>query len=87
MNKESTIGICVVILIVSLIGYVGGVHGLISLGIMFVFGMLALFLYSLKSKTAKVGAVLVFPEILAKFLMPKSTKRAIDELNEKENKT
>jgi TctA family transporter len=87
MNKESSIGIGVVIILVSLIGYVGGVHGLISLGIMFAFGMLALFLYSRKSKIAKAGAILVFPEILTKFLMPKRTKRAIDELNEKENKT
>lgn len=87
MNKESIIGIGAAIILLSLIGYVGGVQGLISLGIMFAFGMLALFLYTRKSKIAQAGAILVFPEILAKLLMPKRTRRAIDELNEKENKT
>lgn len=87
MNKEASIGIGVVVIWVTIVGYNVGVNGLFFVGVMFAAAMLALLLYSRKSMVAKGGAILVFPEILTKFLMPKSAKHAINKLNEKENKT
>lgn len=51
------------------------------------FGMLASFLPIRKSKLEKVGAFLRFPELLTKLLMPKSAKKAIEELKKKENES
>lgn len=67
-------------------GYAAGIHGLLYVGITAAIGMLALVLYSSKSKASKIGAFVLFPELLTKFLMPKSTKKAIKDLekNEKE---
>ena len=49
-------------------------------------GMLALVLYSSKSNVSIIGAFVLFPELLTKFLMPRRTKKAIKDLekNEKE---
>lgn len=86
MNKETVVGIVLTTLIVFVVGYAGGVHGLFYVGITMATGMLALVLYSSKSKVSKIGAFVLFPELLTKFLMPKSTKKAIKNLeqNEKE---
>jgi hypothetical protein len=51
------------------------------------FGLLALFLFTRKSKVAKAGAIVLFPEILTKFLMPRNIKQEINKLSEKETKT
>lgn len=86
MNKDTAVGIVLVTLIVFLVGYAAGVHGLLYVGITVVIGMLALLLYSSKSKASKIGGVVLFPELLTKLLMPKSIKKAIKNLekNEKE---
>lgn len=86
MNKESAVGIILIALIALLVGYVGDVHGLLYVGITVSTGMLALVLYSSKSNVSKIGAFVLFPELLTKFLMPRSTKKAIKDLekNEKE---
>ena len=87
MNKETYIGLGATIALVAFVGYAVGIYGLISIGISIAFGMLALFLYTRKSKVAKVGAIVIFPEILTKLLMPKNAKRAINDLEGKKNKT
>ncbi|MFT6188779.1 MAG: hypothetical protein ACJAW8_000597 [Oleispira sp.] len=43
--------------------------------------LIALVLYSSKSKASKIGAFVLFPELLTKLLMPKSTKKAIGDLD------
>jgi hypothetical protein len=86
MNKDTVVGIVLIALIVFSVGYAGGVHGLLYVGITVAIGMLALVLYSSKSKVSKIGAFVLFPELLTKLLMPKSTKKALKDLekNEKE---
>lgn len=81
MNKESAVGIILIALIALLVGYVGDVHGLLYVGITVSTGMLALVLYSSKSNVSKIGAFVLFPELLTKLLMPKSTKKAIGDLD------
>lgn len=83
MSKEAIIGICVAILFVVIVGYAGGVEGLFYVGLKVTFGMLSLLLYSRKSMITKVLAIVVFPEMLTKFLMPGSAKWAISEIEEK----
>ena len=78
MNKEAVIGSILLILIVGLIGYSSGLSGIVYIGLSVMVGLLALFLYSLKSKAAKLGAFMLFPELLTKLLMPKSTKKALE---------
>ncbi|MEJ2398783.1 MAG: hypothetical protein P8Z67_11220, partial [Gammaproteobacteria bacterium] len=87
MNKELIVGISVVIAVVAIVAYVSGIYGLIYVGLTLVVGLFALFLFTRNSKVAKVGAVIVFPEILTKLLMPKKSKLAIKDLEEKENDT
>lgn len=84
MNKELLVGISVVIAMITVVGYVSGIYGLIYVGLTIVVGLFALFLFSRQSKVAKFGAVLVFPEIVTKLLMPKSTKQAIKDLEKNE---
>lgn len=84
MNKELLVGISVVIAMITVVGYVSGIYGLIYVGLTIVVGLFALFLFSRQSKVAKFGAVLVFPEIVTKLLMPKSTKQAIKNLEKNE---
>ncbi|MFT6188447.1 MAG: hypothetical protein ACJAW8_001243 [Oleispira sp.] len=86
MNKDTIVGIVLTALIVFLVGYAAGVYGLLYVGITVAIGMLALVLYSSKSKASKIGAFVLFPELLTKLLMPKSTTKAIKDLerNEKE---
>jgi len=86
MNKDTAVGIVLIALIVFSVGYAAGIHGLLYVGITVAIGMLALVLYSSKSKVSKIGAFVLFPELLTKLLMPKSTKKAIKDLekNEKE---
>lgn len=87
MNKEAIVGISVVIVMIAIIGYVSGVYGLIYVGWTVAVGLFALFLFTKKSKVAKTSAILVFPEILAKFLMPKRLKQAIKNLEKKGSDT
>lgn len=86
MNEERAVGIILIALIALLVGYVGDVHGLLYVGITVSTGMLALVLYSSKSNVSKIWAFVLFPELLTKLLMPRSTKKAIKDLekNEKE---
>lgn len=84
MNKEALIGILTVALAIAVVGFVGGLQGLIYVGLTLVVAMLALFLFTRSSTASKVGAVVLFPEILTKLLMPKSTKQAIRDLEIKE---
>jgi len=84
MNKETVIGIVLIALIVFAVGYVGGVYGLLYVAITVATGMLALALYSSKSKASKIGAFVLFPELLTKLLMPKSIKKAIKDLEKDE---
>ena len=84
MNKETVVGIVLIALIVFAVGYAGGVYGLLYVGITVAIGMLALVLYSLKSKVFKIGAFVLFPELLTKLLMPKSIKKAIKDLEKDE---
>lgn len=85
MNKEAIIGIVAVLAASTVVGHIVGVNGLTFLMVSIVLGMIALFLYSRKSKVAKAGAIVLFPEILTKFLMPKNIKREINRLSEKED--
>jgi hypothetical protein len=86
MNKYTVVGIVLTALIVFSVGYASGVYGLLYVGIIVAIGMLALVLYSSKSKVSKIGAFVLFSELLTKLLMPKSTKKALKDLekNEKE---
>lgn len=86
MNKETAVGIVLIALIVFSAGYAAGMHGLLYVGITVAIGMLALVLYSSKSKVSKIGAFVLFPDLLTKLLMPRSTKKALKDLekNEKE---
>lgn len=83
MNKELIVGISVVIMVIAVIAYISGIYGLIYVGLTLVVGLFALFLFTRDSKLAKVGAVMVFPEILTKLLMPRKTKQAIKDLEKK----
>jgi hypothetical protein len=87
MNKETIIGMASVIAAVAVVGNIVGVNGLVFLMITILFGLLALFLFTRKSKVAKAGAIVLFPEILTKFLMPRNIKQEINKLSEKETKT
>lgn len=87
MNKETIIGMGSVSAAVAVVGYIVGVNGLVFLMITILFGLLALFLFTRKSKVAKAGAIVLFPEILTKFLMPRSIKQEINKLSDKENRT
>jgi hypothetical protein len=87
MNKEAIIGMVSVLAVVSVVGYIVGVNGLVFLMITIIFGLLALFLFTRKSKAAKAGAIVLFPEILTKFLMPRNIKKEINKLSDKETKT
>jgi hypothetical protein len=87
MNKEAIIGMASALAAVGVVGCVVGVSGLIFLMITILIGLLALFLFTRKSKVAKAGAIVIFPEILTKFLMPRSIKQEINKLSEKENIT
>lgn len=73
--------------VVAVVGYIVGVNGLVFLMVTIILGMLALFLFTRKSKVAKAGAIVLFPEILTKFLMPRNIKQEINKLSDKENKT
>lgn len=84
MNKETVVGIVLIALIVFSVGYAGGVYGLLYVGITVAIGMLSLVLYSSKSKASKIGAFVLFPELLTKLLMPKSIKKAIKDLEKHE---
>lgn len=87
MNKELIVGFSVVIAVIAVVVYVGGLYGLFYVGTTLVVGLFALFLFARDSKVAKVGAIIVFPEILTKLLMPKKTKQAIRDLEKKEDGT
>lgn len=87
MNKEAIIGMASVSAVVAVVGYIVGVNGLVFLMVTIILGMLALFLFTRKSKVAKAGAIVLFPEILTKFLMPRNIKQEINKLSDKENKT
>lgn len=76
-----------VLVVVAVVGYIVGVNGLVFLMITTFFGLLAMFLFTRKSKVAKAGAIVLFPEILTKFLMPRNIKNEINKLSDKETKT
>jgi len=85
ISKEVIAGIAIVAIIMSMLSYVAGLYGLIYIAIILAISKLALLLYVRNSKASKAGAVVLFPEILTKLLMPKSTKQAISELQRKED--
>jgi len=86
MNKDTAVGIVLIALIVFLVVYAASLHGLLYVGITVAIGMLALVLYSSKSKASKIEAFVLFPELLTKLLMPKITKKAIKDLEKKMKK-
>lgn len=81
--KEVLVGISAVIILIAVTGYVTDLYGLRYVGLTIVVGMNASFLFTRKSKVAIVGAVLIFPELLTKILMPKNTRQAIKDLEKK----
>lgn len=84
MNKDTAVGTILIVLIVFSVGDASGIHGLFYVGITLGTGVLALVLYSSRSKPLKIGAFVLFPELLTKPLMPKSIKKAIKDLEKNE---
>ncbi len=83
MGKEAIAGAGLVIVAALIIGYAGGVPGLLYIGLATGFGMLSLVLLNQKSIATKIAAVVVFPGILAILLMPKNTRQVIANLDNK----
>lgn len=85
MNKEALIGAAVILLIFAAVAAATGIYGIIYLGLAFVVAVISINLFSRKSAVVKTGAVILNTDLIYKILMPKKYKKAIEELDKKEN--
>ena len=63
-----------------------GWFGLLAVIVTIILAQLALLLFNRKSFLAKSGGVILYSDLLFKLLVPRSTRRAIQELEEAEKK-
>jgi hypothetical protein len=85
-KKELLAGIVFILLLISVVWLAGGAHGLLRVGITILFAWIALYLLNRKSIPPKAGAMILNPDLLVKFLMPRKYRTAIKELEEAEKK-
>ena len=85
MNKETTIGLIAVLVIISVVETVTGIYGFVYLGLALLISVVSMYLFARKSMSAKTTAIALNPNILYKFLLPKKYKKAIKELSENED--
>lgn len=84
ISKEAIIGIMTVLVIVGAIAAATGIYGILYLGIAYVLAVLSIKLFFRKSIPSKVGAIILNADIAYKILMPSRYKKAIKELERKE---
>lgn len=82
-NKEIIVGIIATLSFFGFIAVVSGVYGVLYLGVAFVITVASINLFTRKSVTAKVSAVVLNTDIMYKILMPKKYKKAIKDLEAK----
>ena len=75
--NDAFIGLAVVAFAASVIWYALGLKVVLWVLWIFLFGAVVLHLWSSKSVTARVLAVVLMPAVLLVYLIPKSTKRGI----------
>lgn len=85
-NREFIAGIVFILLAVLLVWLTGGTIGLIRIGIVILLAWIALYLLNKKSNIARTGAMILNPDLLVKFLMPRKYRDAIQELEKTEKK-
>ena len=85
-NREFIAGIVFILLAVLLVWLTGGTIGLIRIGIVILLAWIALYLLNKKSIIARTGAMILNPDLLVKFLMPRKYRDAIQELEKTEKK-
>lgn len=86
ITKEYIAGIIFVLLAALLVWLVGGPRGFLRVGIAVLFAWIALFLLNRKSILSKTGTMILNPDLLVKFLMPRKYREAIKQLEESEKK-
>ncbi|MGW8248987.1 MAG: hypothetical protein ACWGOV_12860 [Acidiferrobacterales bacterium] len=86
LTKEFIAGIVFILLVVLLVWWVGGQAGLIRVGIAVIVAWIALFLLNKRSILSKTGAMILKPDLLVRFLMPRKYREAIKQLEETEKK-
>lgn len=73
-------------LLVLLVWWTGGKLGLLRVGIAVLVAWIALYLLNRKSVLSKTGAMILKPDLLVRFLMPRKYREAIKELEDSEKK-
>jgi len=84
ISKEAIVGIIVVFVILGVIAVTTGLYGILYLGVAYVLIVISIKLFLRKSIPSKVGAVILNTDIAYKILMPSKYKKAIKELESKE---
>jgi len=86
LTKESIAGLIFILLLVLLVWWTGGKLGLLRVGIAVLVAWIALYLLNRKSVLSKTGAMILKPDLLVRFLMPRKYREAIKELEDSEKK-
>lgn len=84
ITKETIIGSTIVIIVFAAIGVATGIYGIFYIGLAFIIAVFSINLFSRKSIAAKTGAVVINTDLIYKLLIPKKFKKAIEELENKE---
>ncbi len=84
MTKQAAIGVVVLTIIVCVTGLATGWYGVIYLGLALVVTVLSIHLFTRKAVLSKSAAVVLNTDIIYKILMPRKYRKAIRELQEKE---
>lgn len=84
ISKEATVGIVVVLAVLGVISATTGIYGILYLGIAYVLTVISIKLFFHKSVPSKVGAVILNTDIAYKILMPSKYKKALKELESKQ---
>jgi len=85
-NREFIAGIVFILLAVLLVWLAGGTIGLTRIVIAILVASIALYLLNKISLIARTGAMILNPDSLVKFLMPRKYRNAIQELEKTEKK-
>lgn len=86
LSREFIAGIIFILLAVLLVWWIGGKFGLLRVGITVLVAWVALYLLNKRSILSKTGAMILKPDLLVRFLMPRKYREAIKELEETEKK-
>ena len=86
MTKEAAIGVVVLTAIVSVIGLAAGWYGVIYLGLALLVAILSIHLFTRKAVLSKSAAMVLNTDLIYKILMPRKYRKAIRELQEKEQR-